>query len=193
VKKNVEIEHQLKLAIRDIVVRNPVVSVTQLQEDLAKRGFKTAHGNPLDWRYVAKLLRKLTREKALAVDQQKVQLRLAETKERYRVLLETLWRIVDWKPEYMEQYGIFPPKNEEKIKAVNTILKMDLAILKAEMDAGIFERKLGEVDLNVYRRVPLAPETAEKIASVFQRWGISLSLPEQRPQLAAPADAEERA
>jgi hypothetical protein len=41
-KKTHEQEHQLKLAIRDIVVRNPLVSVHQLRRDLAERGFKTA-------------------------------------------------------------------------------------------------------------------------------------------------------
>jgi hypothetical protein len=45
-KKFVEAEHQLKLAIRDIVVRNPLVSVHQLRRDLAERGFKTANGIP---------------------------------------------------------------------------------------------------------------------------------------------------
>jgi hypothetical protein len=48
-KKSFEAEHQLKLAIRDIVVRNPMLSVHQLRRDLAERGFKTANGNPLDW------------------------------------------------------------------------------------------------------------------------------------------------
>ena len=38
---------------------------------------------------------KLNREKALAVDLQKVKERLAETKGRYRVMIEMLWRIID--------------------------------------------------------------------------------------------------
>jgi hypothetical protein len=57
-KKSAESEHQLKLAIRDIVVRNPLVSVAALQRSLLDRGFKTTNGNPLDWYYVAKVVRK---------------------------------------------------------------------------------------------------------------------------------------
>jgi hypothetical protein len=180
--KTAEQEHQLKLAIRDAIARNPLMSVVQLQDALKERGFKTAQGNPLDWRYVSRLVRKLNREKALSVDQQKIQERLAITKERFRVMIETLWRIIEWKSEYIDQYNIFPPKNEDRIKAINTILKLDLAILKAEMDAGIFERKLGSVDLNVYRAQILPAEVAEKIMDVFKRWGIDLTLP-QRPKL----------
>src|ERR1039458_432465 len=95
-----EQEQQLKLAIRDIVARNPLVSTHQLRRDLLDRGFKTAAGNPLDWYYVAKVLRKLNSEKALAVDQQKIQDRLAITKEQYRIITERLWKILDWKLEY---------------------------------------------------------------------------------------------
>ena len=42
--KTVEQEHQLKLAIRDIVVRNPLILVHQLRRNLAERNFKTANG-----------------------------------------------------------------------------------------------------------------------------------------------------
>jgi hypothetical protein len=177
-KKSYEAEHQLKLAIRDIVVRNPLCSVHQLRRDLLDKGFKTANGNPLDWYYVAKVVRKLNREKALAVDQQKINERLGIMKENYRVVIEMLWRIIDYKFEYIEKYHLYPPKNDERIKAANTLIKLDLAILKAEMDAGIFDRKLGSVELNVYRAAPLDPEKAAAIAGAFRNWGIDLSLPQ---------------
>jgi hypothetical protein len=185
--KTAEQEVQLKLAIRNEVARNPIISVVQLQNALKEHGFKTAQGNPLDWRYVSKMLRKLNREKALSVDQQKVNERLAITKERYRVIIESMWRIIDWKPEYIEQYNIYPPKVGERIKAANTIINLDLAILKAEMDAGIFDRKLGSVDVNMYRAAPLDPEKAALIAGAFKRWGIDLMLPtSERPKQIQP-------
>jgi hypothetical protein len=189
--KTAEQEHLLKLAIRNEIARNPIISVVQLQNALKEHGFQTAQGNPLDWRYVSKLVRKLNREKAIAVDQQKVNERLAITKERYRVMVERLWKIIDWKSEYIEQ-GIWPPKNDEIVRAANTIVKLDLAILKAEMDAGIFDRKLGSVDLNIYRAAPLDPEKAALIADAFKRWGIELTLPTERPkqvQTLPPGDA----
>jgi hypothetical protein len=60
-RKTPEAERQLKLALRDIVARNPLVSVAALQRDLAERGFKTNQGNTVDWYYVAKVFRKLNR------------------------------------------------------------------------------------------------------------------------------------
>jgi hypothetical protein len=171
------------MAIRDILARDPLTSVQKLQRDLKDRGFQTAAGNTLDWHYVAKVVRKLGREAAFAVDQQKIQDRLAITKERYRLMVERLWRIIDYKWEYLEKFALYPPKTDEIIKAINTLMKLDLAILKAEMDAGIFERKLGTVDLNVYRSQPLDAETADRITDAFKRWGIDLSLPAQRPKV----------
>jgi hypothetical protein len=71
-----------------------------------ERGFQTAAGNTLDWHYVAKVVRKLGREAVFAVDQQKIQDRLAITKERYRLMVERLWRIIDYKWEYLEKFGL---------------------------------------------------------------------------------------
>jgi hypothetical protein len=79
------------------------------------------------------------------------------------------------------------PQTQDVIRAVNTIVKLDLAILKAEMDAGIFDRKLGSVDLNIYRAAPLDPEKAALIADVFKKWGIDLTLPaNERPKYIEP-------
>jgi len=182
-KKTPEQETQIKLAVRDLIVRNPLISGHQLCRDLAEKGFKTSNGNPLDWYYVAKLVRKLNREKALAVDQQKIGERLAITKERYRVIIEKMWRIIDYKWEYLERYHEYPPDSDQVMKAANTIIKLDLAILKAEMDAGIFERKLGTLDVKLPQLAPLDPEVAAQITEVFTRWGLDLKLPDKRPKL----------
>ena len=62
------------------------------------------------------------------------------------------------------------PENDEIIRAVNTIVKLDLAILKAEMNAGMFERHLGTMDVNVYRSAPLDAEKSALIVQAFKRW-----------------------
>jgi hypothetical protein len=89
-----------------VIARNPLISVVQLQYQLKERGFKTANGHPLDWVYVSKMVRKLNREKALAVDQQKINERLAIVKENFRGIVEAMWRIVDYKFEYIELYNL---------------------------------------------------------------------------------------
>lgn len=89
-RKTPEAEHQLKLAIRNIIVRDPLLSVSALQRALHERGFKTVQGNPLDWYYVAKVVRKLNREKTLAVGSEKINERLAIMKENFRAVIEIL-------------------------------------------------------------------------------------------------------
>ena len=188
-------EQRLKLAVRDIVGRNPLIAVRALQKQLKDKGFQTAQGNPLDWQYVAKVVRKLNCVKALAVDTQKASERIAITKERYRLMVEVRWRIIDWKPEYMEKYTLFPPKPGDVIKAVDTLVKLDIAILKCEMDLGIFDRKLGSMDVNVYRAAPLQADKAQLIAGAFAAWGIQLSVPQDRPMVIVqlPANAGDTA
>lgn len=60
------------------------------------------------------------------------------------------------------------------------------------MDAGIFDRKLGSVDLNLYRAAPLDPEKASAIAGAFKNWGIDLSLPSKPAKVieAIPPDGD---
>jgi len=70
-------------------------------------------------------------------------------------MVEVLWRIIDRKPEYLEKHFLAPPKASEVVKAVDTLVKLDIAILKADMDLGIFDRKLGTLDLKVHRATPL--------------------------------------
>ena len=95
-----------------MVASNPIITVVQLQNALKERGFKTVQGDPLDWRYVSKLVRKLNRENALAVSQQKVNERLAVTKERYRVIIEKRWKVIERKFECFNE-GIGMPDNAD--------------------------------------------------------------------------------
>jgi hypothetical protein len=76
-----------------------------------------------------------------------------------------------------------PPETDNILKAANTIIKLDLAILKAEMDAGISERKLGTFDVKLPQLAPLDPDAAAKITEVFNHWSMDLTLPEKRPKL----------
>jgi hypothetical protein len=48
---------------------------------------------------------KLNREKSLVVDQQEINLRLGIMKVNFRVIIERLWRIIDYKWEFMQKYS----------------------------------------------------------------------------------------
>jgi hypothetical protein len=163
--------------------------VHQLQRDLLEKGCKVANGNPLDWYYVAKVVWKLNREKTLAVDQQKINENLAIMKENFRAVIEMLWRIIDYKFEYLERYGLYCMKTEEKINPANTLVKLGLAILSAEIGAGIVDLKLGSVNLNIYQVQPLDPEKAHAIAGIFKVRGINRTLLEESAKVLEPIPA----
>jgi hypothetical protein len=87
---------------------------------LRESGFYTAQGNPLDWQYFAKVVGKLNRAKAPAVDTQEASRRIAITRGRYRLMAEALRCLIDWKEECTERYHLYPPNTHHIITADDT-------------------------------------------------------------------------
>jgi quinol monooxygenase YgiN len=105
-KRTYEQEHQLKLAIRDIVVRNPLVSVHQLRRDLAERGIKwvkTKENRDRQKRKLIILINNLHMD-ALAAR--------VKAKKTFKVLEYQLvndsdeWKSCVWKAQYPDQASI---------------------------------------------------------------------------------------
>src|SRR5208282_1524990 len=83
--------------------------------------------------YVSKLLHKVTTETRMEADRTHVEERLAQTRENDRLIRERLLKIVYWSPQTAAP-GIKPPFHAEIIDAAKTIVVLDLALLKAEID-----------------------------------------------------------
>lgn len=175
-------EQKIRRAIRDVLALDPLISVDALREALVKKNFKTAAGNPLDWTYIAKLVRKVNREAVTEVSRQVTDERVAKIKERYRLAMDQLLKIAFYSKELQEQ-GMPPPTYKERISAIREILKWDIAIFQAEMDAGVFERKLGTLEVE-RRSAPLPPELKAAIIGAMQHWGLKM------PAEALPAPKE---
>ncbi len=169
-KKPSQQEDKIKRAIRDIVTIDPLISVTKIQDALFDKNFKTTQNTPLDWHYIAKLRKKLHRQSVEAVIQQTAVTRIAEFKERYRLVFERLLRIAFYSDE-LKKEGRLPPSYRDQIAALNSIIKMDLSIFNAELDAGIFERHLGTLEIEK-RAQPLPAELKEAMMKAFANWGI---------------------
>ena len=180
-KKSKVYEERIKNEIRDIVVINPMISTLQLQKTLFERGFKSSGGKELKWTYVAKLVNKITKENIAKVDRQKITERLAITKERYRMVFERLMKIAFYSKEF-EKMGMAPPSYRDQIAALNSIIKMDLAILNAEMDAGIFERHIGTLEVEK-RSKPLPKDAQAQIIQAMENWGIIKEVKENGKEL----------
>ena len=167
-KKRNEIEQNIKLVIRDQIAINPIVSVRRVQLVLHEGGFQTYQGKPLDWHYVAKLVRKIHNENIATLKFQDKSARLIILRERYRVITDKLLKIVfhDSFPSGPEQPA---PSYQEQIAAANMLMRWDLALFYAERDAGVFNI---QIEAENPRNKPLDPETRARIMTAFRNWGL---------------------
>lgn len=163
-------ESEVKRKIRMIVAKDPMISMSRLQIELQSAGLHASTGNVIDRKYLIKLLKKITQEQRRNLDEDRIEDRIVETRERFGIVMQRLMKIAFWEFNYLRE-GIPMPSAGEQIAALNSIMKLDLALLSAEMDAGIFKRELGEVDV-MHRAAPLSLEKKQEIISTFQAWGI---------------------
>jgi hypothetical protein len=113
---------------------------------------------------------KVHRQSIETVDHKKVNERVAEMKERYRLVFERLIRIAFYSDD-LKKEGIPPPSVRDQISALREISRLDVAIFGAELDAGIFERHIGTLEIEK-RNKPLPPELKAQMIKAFTNWGI---------------------
>ena len=164
-------ENEIIRAVREEIVVNPMISVSLLRQNLKERGIMTFNGNPIDPVYLGRLVRKIQRKAMSESDRARISDRLNNTRERFSVMTDRLMKIAFWKPEYIKD-GIWPPQTKDIVKALDTIQRMDLALLQAEMDSGVFERHLGSLDVNIARKRPIPDDKRDAIWQVFQNFGM---------------------
>lgn len=169
-KKSPIQEEKIKRAIRDIVVIDPLISIAKIQDALLEKGYRSSSGNTLDWRYVQKLKNKVHRTTVENTDRARVSERVSEMKERYRLMLERLFRIVYYNDD-MKKEGFMPPSAKDQISAINSIMRLDVLVFNSELDAGLFERHLGTLEVE-QRNKPLPPELKAVMLKAFVNWGI---------------------
>ncbi len=163
-------EEKIKRAIRDAVVVDPLISVARLQDALFEKGFKTPNNTPLDWDYVARLRKKIHRQAIENVNRQETSERVAELKEKNRIVFDRLVRIAYYTDD-MKKEGMQPPSYKDVIAALTAMVRLDLMIFNAELDAGIFERHIGTLEVEK-RYKPLPPELKAQMMLAFKNWGI---------------------
>lgn len=159
-----EKEEYIKTTIRSAIALNPLVSIRKMQE-LVEHNM----GRSISDKYVAKLMRKIRREAIIQSDRKMMNERLAEVREKFRVLMDHLNRIVFWQPEFLKDYGIQPPKFNEKIAAIRLLAQLELKLFRAELDAGIFENRRTAIE-EMLRQGVLPTELREQVVAVFKTW-----------------------
>lgn len=156
-------------AIRDAIALNPFISVLALSKLLQQQGVTHVNGTPINRMYLAKLVKKIERRKLTEQERKKAEHRIIEIRERHRLAVQKLLKIAFFDREKAEP-GTEIPTVKDQIKAIEAIHRWDLAILNAEMDAGIFERKLGSVEVNEHHTLEV--EQMTPMLAALKNFGI---------------------
>lgn len=136
-------EQEFTEMIRILRVRNPGISLREIQSGLEQNGFH------LHVDYINKLVHKLDQEKIHRVDQQTLNKEIADFEDLVKVLANELWKIILGKDS----------TKREKTSAIKTLLDSRSDLFDKKFDAGIFERQLGKIKAEGV----LTPEQKEMI------------------------------
>ncbi|MFA6918238.1 MAG: hypothetical protein WC285_05440 [Candidatus Gracilibacteria bacterium] len=160
-------EEFLQNIIRDSMAVNPLVSIRRMQ-----RLVETNTGRSISDKYTAKLMHKIRRRAVVQSDRKRMNERLAEVRERYRILMQELSRIIFWNREHLRKYGLRQPNLKERLAAMKLSAQMELALFRAELDAGMFENR--QVVINEMLQQGVLPtELHEQVIGVFRRWKLA--------------------
>ena len=167
------VEEKLRRVIRDARAADPLITVSGLEHVLEKhfqRGFSR--------RYIAKLADKVHRAALVDADRTQLRERLNVTREKFRLASERLLQIIHWEAEPPKENetladylkSIKPPDNEDVIEASKNFAMMDLALLKAEIECGLYRDSTSD---NASTGVTVLPDDATRsITTAFAKWGL---------------------
>jgi hypothetical protein len=155
-------EEKIRHSIRDELAKKPTITMTALKERIEKD-----FGRDFHFSYLRKLVGKVRNEISHEIDTAKIEPRLAELRENYRVMREALLKIVYW------QEGDPPPKPlaRDKVEAAKSVVMMDLALLQAEAAAGLYRKPVEEMAKTIHYE-PLPDEVRMVVIAAWKRGGM---------------------
>ena len=145
--------------IREVLKIRPDVSIKGI-----KRALEGDHSDPLslDPVYIGKMLMKIRKERARRFSNALVTTRLAELEDNTRGVVSQLWAIL-----------LDPTcKDIARVAAGKAIIEHEHKLLEAQMNAGIFERKLGTLEVDHLHEYTLAPDLRATILLALKNYGI---------------------
>lgn len=144
--------------VREVIAINPRASARSIRAILESNSQDPL---VLDRDYIGALLKKIRAERRVRFDRKIVEERLSEIQDQTEQVVQQLWLILlDTKQS---------AKN--RIAAANGIVSADHKFWQAQLDAGIFERKLGTIDLEIQRRnKPIPAEVKEIMINAIRQW-----------------------
>lgn len=146
--------------IREALVLNPRATLDEIVTLLQ-------YANPpvtLHRDYVRRMLHKIKNERELRTNNQNMNVRLAEIQDRTETVIKQMWSILLSKNNAAK----------DRVMAGKVILDADHSLLNAQMDAGVFDRKLGKVSVEHAHEhtVKLPDEIRIPILRAMRNYGI---------------------
>lgn len=162
-----EQEEFLQCYVRDCLAINPMVPIRKMQELVL-----TNTGRSISDKYLARLMLKIRRQVVFQSDQKKISERLAEVREKYRVLSDQSSRIAYWRTDFLNLYGLQEPSLRERLAAIKTMAYLETSLFKNELYAGMFENKQLAIEQMLEQGV-LPTELREQVIGVFRTWKLA--------------------
>jgi hypothetical protein len=156
------VEQEIRRAIRDERARDPIIPITKLQENLERRFCREFKRT-----YLTKLCNKVARQTMVEIDRAKIEERMAFTRENYRLMREELLTIVYWNRNTADE-GAPRPQARDVVEAAKTIAMLDLAILKAEIETGMYKKPIEAIAKEI-RYDPLPDDVRTVIIAAIER------------------------
>ena len=141
--------------IRKLIVVDDRMSVRELDEQLLNNGIR------LDKNYIWKLRNKIHKARMMQTDRVTLNFALGKFADTMSETAKECWKIALDKSS----------SKRDKISALVEIRKCERDLFDKLFDAGVFQRKLGEVDLNVVRNRPISSDRIDEIINNMKLWG----------------------
>lgn len=141
-------------AIKQVMAMKPRATLYVIKDSIKSLGWN------LDVNYIAKVREKILADRVERFNTAKIEKRISELQEKAELVQEYLYPI------------LLDPRTavKDKIKAAREIMKSEVDLFNSQMDAGMFERKLGELGLK--HDVQLDPEDRKSIVDAFINMGL---------------------
>ena len=159
-----EKENFLKNMVRDIIAVDPLASIRRAQELVENNT-----GHSISDKYLAKIMYKVRREAVVQSDRKKINERLSEVRVRYRMLIKNLNRTIYWKQEYLNEYGLRRPDYKQTHAAIKLVAQLELALFRAELDAGMYEDRRVAIE-DMLKQGVLPVGLHEQVITAFRSW-----------------------
>jgi hypothetical protein len=154
-------EHHIRERIREILVTDPRAGGQKIRKALLN---SPEFPLDLDEKFITRQIRKIRAERSARQYAPDIKARISEMEERTEMVMRQMWQII----------GSSSATNQEKIVAAKVIASADKDLLDAQMDAGVFDRKVGTLDVEENKRIilELPPEVKAPMLRAFKNYGL---------------------